>query len=153
MKQASVSHSSTESEIISLDAGLRMDGLPALDQWCMVIELFRSTNNTARHGKLAQGDLCGTGDIPSKETKTTTTTETIKREVEQLSNVDYVPTNTHSSHGVSQLYIFEDNEAVIKTVIKGRSPTWRSQNQWFQRRRDKSIWYHAARGARKTLHK
>ena len=29
--QTSVSHSSTESEIISLDAGLRMDGLPALD--------------------------------------------------------------------------------------------------------------------------
>ena len=30
-KQTSVSHSSTESEIISLDAGLRMDGKPALD--------------------------------------------------------------------------------------------------------------------------
>ena len=30
-KQTSVSHSSTESEIISLDAGFRMDGLPALD--------------------------------------------------------------------------------------------------------------------------
>ena len=30
-KQTSVSHSSSESEIISLDAGLRMDGLLALD--------------------------------------------------------------------------------------------------------------------------
>ena len=30
-QQASVSHSSTESDIISLDAGLRMDGLPALE--------------------------------------------------------------------------------------------------------------------------
>ena len=30
-KQSSVSHSSTESEIISLDAGLRLDGLPALE--------------------------------------------------------------------------------------------------------------------------
>ena len=29
-KQTSVSHSSTESEIISLDTGLRLDGLPAL---------------------------------------------------------------------------------------------------------------------------
>ena len=38
-KQNSVSHSSTESEIISLDAGLRMDGLPALDLWDMVIEV------------------------------------------------------------------------------------------------------------------
>ena len=29
-KQTSVSHSSSEAEIISLDAGLRMDGIPAL---------------------------------------------------------------------------------------------------------------------------
>ena len=28
-KQTSVSHSSTEAEIISLDAGLRMDGVPS----------------------------------------------------------------------------------------------------------------------------
>ena len=61
-KQASVSHSSTESEIISLDAGLRMDGSPALDLWDMVIDALRSTNNTARQGGLAQGDLCGTGE-------------------------------------------------------------------------------------------
>ena len=47
------------------------------------------------------------------------------REFEQLSNVDYVPTNTHSSQGESLLYIFEDNEAVIKMIIKGRSPTMR----------------------------
>ena len=32
-KQTSVSHRSTESEIISLDAGLRMNGLLALDLW------------------------------------------------------------------------------------------------------------------------
>ena len=43
-KQTSVSHSSTESEIISLDAGLRMDGLSALDLWDIVIEVLRSTN-------------------------------------------------------------------------------------------------------------
>ena len=30
-KQTSVSHSSTESEIISLDAGLRLEGIPAFD--------------------------------------------------------------------------------------------------------------------------
>ena len=29
-KQTSVSHGSTESEIISLDAGLRLDGVPAV---------------------------------------------------------------------------------------------------------------------------
>ena len=35
-KQTSVSHRSTESEIISLDAGLRMGGIPALDLWDLV---------------------------------------------------------------------------------------------------------------------
>ena len=39
-KQTSVSHSSTEVEIISLDAGLRVDGIPALDLWNLVIEVF-----------------------------------------------------------------------------------------------------------------
>ena len=44
-KQTSVSHSSTEAEVISLDAGLRMDGIPALDLWDLVIELFHSSPN------------------------------------------------------------------------------------------------------------
>ena len=54
-----------------------------------------------------------------------------EREIEQLSNVDYVPTNTHSSQGESQSYIFEDNEAVIKMIIKGRSPTMRALDRLF----------------------
>ena len=39
--------------------------------------------------------------------------------------MDYVTKKGHSSQGKSQLYIFEDNEAVIKMIIKGRSPTMR----------------------------
>ena len=35
----------TESEIISLDAGLRTDGLHAHDLWDIVIEVLRRTNN------------------------------------------------------------------------------------------------------------
>ena len=44
-KQTSVSDSSTEAEVISLDAGLRMDGIPALDLWDLVIEVFHSETN------------------------------------------------------------------------------------------------------------
>ena len=44
-KQTSVSHCSTESKIISLDAGLRMDGIPSLDQWDVVIEVLHSSKN------------------------------------------------------------------------------------------------------------
>ena len=32
-----ISHNSTESEIISLDAGLRLDGVPALDLWDSIV--------------------------------------------------------------------------------------------------------------------
>ena len=44
-KQTSVSNRSTEAELISLDAGLRMDGTPALDLWDLVIEVFHSSSN------------------------------------------------------------------------------------------------------------
>ena len=44
-KQICVSHSSTESEIISLDAGQRMNGIPALDLWDLVIEVLHSNSN------------------------------------------------------------------------------------------------------------
>ena len=39
--------------------------------------------------------------------------------------MDYVTTHAHSPQGESQLYIFEDNEAVIRMIIKSRSPTMR----------------------------
>ena len=39
-KQTAVSHSSTESEIISLDTGLRLDGLPALELWDPIVSVL-----------------------------------------------------------------------------------------------------------------
>ena len=41
--QSSVSHSTTESEVSSLDAGLRMDGVPALDLGDLVIGVLHSS--------------------------------------------------------------------------------------------------------------
>ena len=124
-KQTSVSHSSTESEIISLDAALRMDGLFAFDHWDVVIAGVRLTNNTKRPIRQASGNWCGTGNHSSNKTMSKTPTERSNRDVDQLSNVDHVLTNTHASQGESQLYIFEDNEAVIKMIIKRRNPTMR----------------------------
>ena len=45
-KQTSVSHSSTESEIISLDASLRLDGTPALDLWDLIVAVLGNTNQS-----------------------------------------------------------------------------------------------------------
>ena len=53
-KQSAVSPSSTESEIISLDAGLRLDGIPALDLWDLIVAVLGNTN----HSNQARRDLC-----------------------------------------------------------------------------------------------
>ena len=42
-----------------------------------------------------------------------------------LNNIDCVPSNVQSSHQEALLYVFEDNEAVIKMIMNGRSPTMR----------------------------
>ena len=42
-----------------------------------------------------------------------------------LNNVGCVPSNVQFSHQEALLYVFEDNEAVIKMIIKGTSPTMR----------------------------
>ena len=50
-KQTSVSHSSTESE---MDAGLRLDGIPALDLWYLIVAVLGNTNSSNK----AREDLC-----------------------------------------------------------------------------------------------
>ena len=45
-KQTLVSRSSTESEIISLDAGLRLDGIPALVLWDLIVSVLGNTTQT-----------------------------------------------------------------------------------------------------------
>ena len=49
-KQTAVSHSSTESESISLDTGLRLDGLPALELWDLIVFLGNISRVSDRSG-------------------------------------------------------------------------------------------------------
>ena len=65
-----------------------LDGLLALDLCDVIIQVLRSTNNIARQGRLAQGDLGGTRDHSINKTKTKTPTEKSKRDVAHLSNVE-----------------------------------------------------------------
>ena len=115
-KQTSVSHSSTEAEIISLDAGLRMDGIAALTLWDLVIEVFHSVPNLS--------------DGPKREPLGNPSAVVEPKMHNQISikhtnvipiNIDHIPSNTTRSGPGAMLYVFEDNEAVIKIIIKGRS--------------------------------
>ena len=110
-KQTAVSHSSTESEIISLDTGLRLDGLPALELWDLIVSVFGSVSQVSDRSGQPENDV-------NKHHKS-------KRRINILENIDSVPSNIQSSRQEALLYVFEDNEVVIKMIIKGRSPTMR----------------------------
>ena len=110
-EQTSVSHSSTESEIISLDAGLRMDAIPALDFWDLIVAVL--------HGNTYQNDQ------ERRDPYKSPTRKKILEKIDDLDNVGFISSNVHSSRQEALLYIFEDNEAVVKMIIMGRSPTMR----------------------------
>ena len=109
-KQTAVSHSSTESEIISLDTGLRLDGLPALELWDLIVSVFGTTIQTLERPERPV--------ITDKSQRSQGKTNV-------LNNIDSVPSNDQSARQEALSYVFEDNEAVIKMIIKGRSPTMR----------------------------
>ena len=114
-KQTSVSHSSTESEFIYLDAGLRLNGIPALDLWDLIVLVLGNTNqNHDRTGQPVVGS--NTSHAPSQQSRGM---------FHVLNYVDRVPSNVQFSHQEALLYVFEGNEAVIKMIIQGRSPTMR----------------------------
>ena len=52
-KQTAVSHSSTESVINFVDPGLRLDGVPALELWDLIVSVFGSVSQISdRTGRL-----------------------------------------------------------------------------------------------------
>ena len=48
-----------------------------------------------------------------------------QKKIDVMKDIDSVPSNVQSSRQEALLYVFEDNEAVIKMIIRGRSPTIR----------------------------
>ena len=111
-KQTAVSHSSTESDIISLDTGLRLDGSLALELWDLMVSVFGSVSQISdRTGRPVNVDVKRNQKSQGK--------------INVMENIDFVPSNVQSSRQEALLYLFEDNEAVIKMIIKGRSPTMR----------------------------
>ena len=104
-KQTSVSHSSTETETISLDTGLRLDGLLSLKLWDLIVSDFGNISHISdRSGKLVNGK------------------NKSHNKIDAMQDIDFVPSNVHSARQEALLYVFEDNEAVIKIILKGRSP-------------------------------
>ena len=100
-KQTSVSHGSTESEIISLGAGSRMDHILALDKWDLTVTVLHGNTHKSSNEKGISGVI------------------------NDLDNVDFTSSDVNSSRKEALLYILKDNE----TAIKGRSPTMRQSTK------------------------
>ena len=107
-KQTSVSHSSTESEIIFLDTGLRLDGLPALELWDLIVSVFGNISH-----------------ISDRTVQPVNGKNKSHNKIDVMQGIDSVPSNVQSASREALLYVFEDNEAAIKMIMKGRSPTMR----------------------------
>ena len=106
-KQTAVSHSSTESEIISLDTGLRLDGLLALELWDLIVSVLGKVSSVSDRSGQPDSDV-------HKRHKS-------QKKIDVMEDIDSVPLNVQSARQEALLYVFEDNGAVIKMIIKGRS--------------------------------
>ena len=91
-----------------MDTGLRLDGLPALELWDLIVSVFGNIAHISdRTGKLVNGK------------------NKSHNKIDVMQDIDSVPSNVQSASQEALLYVFEDNEAVIKMIMKGRSPTMR----------------------------
>ena len=97
-KRTSVSHSSTESEIISFDAGLRLDGIPALDLWDLIFLV--PGNTTQNHDRTVKLAVCRDMNHVRQQSRGM---------FNVLNHVDCVPSNVQYLHQEASLYVFEDN--------------------------------------------
>ena len=98
-KQTAVSHSSTESEIISLDTGLRLDGLLALELWDLIVSVLGNVSRVSDRSKKPDNDV-------HKRHKT-------QKKINVMENIDSVPSNVQSASQEALLCVFEGSEAVV----------------------------------------
>ena len=88
-----------------------MDGIPALDLCDLIV--------TVLHGNTHQSNQVR--DDPYKSP----TRKKIHGNIDDLNNIDFISSPVNSSREEALLSNLEDNEAVIKMIIKGRSTTMR----------------------------
>ena len=83
-KQTAVSHSSTESEIISLDTGLRLDGLLALELWDLIVSVLGNVSRVSDRSGQPDNDV-------HKRHKS-------QKKIDVMQDIDAVPSNVQSAN-------------------------------------------------------
>ena len=89
---------------------MRLDGIPALGLWDLIVSVLGNMTQTTERPE--RPVIIDRGQRSQGKTNA-------------LNDIYCVPSNVQSLHQEALLYVFEDNEAVIKMIIKGRGPTMR----------------------------
>ena len=82
--------------------------MPALELWDLIVSVFGNIAHVSD----------GTGQPVNGKNKS-------HNKIDVVHDIDLVPSNVQSASREALLYVFEDNEAVIKMIMKGKSPTMR----------------------------
>ena len=82
-KETDVSHSLTESEIISLDIGLRLDGLCALELWDAIISVLGNVS------RVSDGSGQPDCDVHKRHKS--------RKKIDVMKDIDSVPSNVQSA--------------------------------------------------------
>ena len=94
-----------------MDTGLRLDGLPALEHWDLIVSVLGNVSRVSDRSGKPDSDV-------HKRHKP-------HKKIDVIKDIDSVPSNVQFTRQEALLYVFEDTEAVIKMIIKGMSPTMR----------------------------
>ena len=94
-----------------MDTGLRLDGLPALELWDLIVSVLGNVS------RVSDGSGKPDNDVHKRHKS--------QKKIDVMNDTDSVLSNVQSARQEALLYVFEDNEAVIKMISKGRSPTMR----------------------------
>ena len=90
-RQTVVSHSSTESELISLDTGLRLDGLRALELWDLIVSVLGNVS------RVSDGSGKPESDVHKRQKS--------HKQIDVMKNIELIPFLQMSNPRVVKLFI------------------------------------------------
>ena len=82
---------------------MRLDGIPAIDLWDLIVSFLGNVSRVSDRSGKPESDV-------HKRHKP-------HKKIDVMEDIDAVPSNVQSARQEALLYVFEDNEAVIKMII------------------------------------
>ena len=89
--------------------------MPALELWDLIVSVLGNVS------RVSDGSGQPDSDVHKRHKP--------DKKIDMMKDIDSVLANVQSARQEALLYVVEDNEAVIKMIIKGRSPTMRQNSQ------------------------